>query len=337
MNPTNLELIKQKSKFSSDFKNQEHLQLNELNVKSNGGTELTTRRLLDCLDPNDLNRIQLITSRVRELEENKLRVLHLHDLALDPESTHLKDKFMRSRFHKIVYSSSWQFQQFRDFLGVPYDNQSTVLETGIDPLDFKPKSTDKIKIIYTSTPQRGLAILVPVFIELAKEFPNIELDVFSSFGIYGWEERDKEFEHLFDICRQHPQINYHGWKSNDIVRAAYEEANIFAYPSIWPETSCRSLIEAMSAGCLCVHPNFAALPETSGGLTVMYQGDSDLNIHANIFANTLRFAIMNITNNDFTGILGFVKNYIDVKHSWKNISFKWKGMLESVRQEYPVK
>ena len=41
-------------------------------------------------------------------------------------------------------------------------------------------------------------------------------------------------------------MTYHGFKPNDVVRKALSEAHIFAYPSIWVETSCISAIEAMS-------------------------------------------------------------------------------------------
>lgn len=326
---TNMDLIGK----PTNLKNQDNFILNELNANSNGGTELTTRRLYDCLSEDDLTGIQIVTSRVRELDQNKIRIYHAHDLPLDQECQFLNEEGLRDRFQKLVFSSNWQYQQFRDYLGVPYSQQSTVIETGIDPIPFAEKSKDKIKLIYTSTPHRGLEILVPVFTQLAKIYPNIELDVYSSFGIYGWEERDAPYEPLFKICRAHPQINYHGWQPNDVVRKAYQEAHIFAYPNIWPETSCRSLIEAMSAGCFCVHPNFGALPETSGGLTVMYSGDTDINVHANIFAHTLVHAIENINNNDLTNLLGYVKSYADMKHSWDNIGIKWKGLIASLKAD----
>lgn len=317
------------------LKNQEHIELNELNKDSNGGTELTTRSLFDRLDAEDLEGIQIITSRVRELHDDKLKVLHLHDLPLDPESAHLKDPELRARFDKLVFSSEWQYQQFRDYLGVPYDTKSAVILTGIDPIPLVQKPKDKIRLIYTSTPHRGLELLVPVFIELAKHNPDIELDVYSSFGIYGpqWEERNKPYERLFDLCREHPQINYHGWAPNEEVRAAYQRAHIFAYPCIWQETSCRSLIEAMSAGCVCVHPNFSALAETSGGLTVMYDGTTDPQDHVNIFANTLLYAIQNIRQTDLSTMMGFVKSYADTRHSWDNVIRKWKGLLYSLKLE----
>lgn len=316
--------------------NQDLIELNELNKESNGGTELTTRSLFNQLSREELEGVQIVTSRVRELHDDKLKIYHLHDLALDPECAHLKEESSRDRFDKLVFSSNWQYQQYRDYLGIPYSNHSCVIETGIEPIPFVEKPKDKIRLIYTSTPHRGLEILVPVFIALAERYDNIELDVFSSFGIYGsqWEERDKQYEPLFQTMRDHPKINYHGWADNDTVRAAYQKAHIFAYPCIWPETSCRSLIEAMSAGCIAVHPNFGALPDTSGGLTVQYDGDhEDMNLHANIFAHNLMYTIENVMNNDMTNLTMFVKSYTDNRFGWDKISCRWKALINSLKAE----
>lgn len=313
--------------------NEDLIEYNELNKESNGGTEITTKGLFSILDREDLEKIQIISSRVRELDPNRIRILHLHDLALDPESAHLREERNRDKFHALVFSSNWQYQHFRDYLGVPYSHKNLVIETGIDPIPLIEKPKDKIRLIYTSTPHRGLEILIPVFIDLAQSYPEIELDVFSSFGIYGpsWENRNAQYENLFQMCRDHPQINYHGWTNQETVRNAYQNAHIFAYPSIWPETSCRCLIEAMSAGCISVHPNFAALPDTAGGLTVQYDGDQDNNIHASIFYNSLKYAIEKQKNNDMSNYSQYIKTYADGRFSWKSVGIKWKSLVNNLK------
>jgi len=314
--------------------NEDLIELNELNKNSNGGTELCTRGIYNRLTREEITGVQLITSRVREIDNTRVKILHLHDLPGDPESSHLKDPENRAKFDKLVFVSNWQYQQYRDYLGVPYDHKSCVIENGIEPIPFNTKPKDKIRLIYTSTPHRGLEILVPVFCALAEKYPEIELNVFSSFGIYGvdWEKRDLQYKPLFDKMRDHPQINYHGWVDQETIRLAYQQAHIFAYPCIWPETSCRSLIEAMSAGCLSVHPNFGALSDTCGGLTIQYDGDhTDMNMHANIFAHTLMYAIENIKNNDLTQLLTFIKAYADLRFSWDSVMPKWKGLIASLK------
>jgi len=308
------------------------VELNEVNKNANGGTELVTRGILERISPEEFEGVQLITSRVRELKKRHKRILHLHDLAGDPEVQHLKSDLSRNRFSKLVFCSNWQYESYRNQLGVPWDDKSTVIANGIEPLGMMLKPTDKIRLIYTSTPHRGLEILVPVFEHLYKQFDGqIELDVFSSFNIYGWPERDQPYEELFERCRQHPGINYHGFQPNSVVRGALEKAHIFAYPSIWQETFCIALAEAMSAGCLCVHPNLAALPETSGGLTVMYDGNQNPNEHAQVFAHTLAYAIENIRQNDMTPLLKYIKSFADTRYSWTNVIYKLQSLLNSLK------
>ena len=294
---------------------------------------------INTLPASLLEPFQIIHSRVPEdLDPGKKKILVLHDLVGDPMYDHLRDGGWQ-KFEKLVFVSHWQKQQFQDYLGVP-PSAGTVIKNAVEPFEDHTKEYDKIRLIYTSTPHRGLEILVPVFCALADRYPNIELDVFSSFGIYGpnWEERDKQFEPLFQRMREHPQINYHGWADQETVRAAYQRAHIFAYPCIWQETFCRSLAEAMSAGCLAVHPNFSALTETSGGLTVQYNGDhEDHNLHANIFAHTLMYAIENVQNNDLTNLLGFIKTYADTRYSWESTMPKWKGLIASLKEQRTIK
>jgi glycosyltransferase involved in cell wall biosynthesis len=238
-----------------------------------------------------------------------------------------------------VFISDWQYQRYQLVHGLPYDNKSIILESGIDPAPQScvEKNYDgKIHICYTSTPQRGLEILVPVFKHLAERYPNIHLDVFSSFKIYGWEEADKQFEPLYDEIRNHPQMTYHGFVSNDTLKSYLNTAHIHAYPSIWLETSCRAMLEAMSAGLICVHPNFGALPETSGGLNIMYQGDfENKNDHANMFVRHLEAAIHMVETKNSEEVIKFNKFFVDSRYGINRIKAKWEMMLNSLLNQYP--
>jgi len=313
-------------------------EVNEISANSKGGTELMRMGLEERLDPELLEDFQIICSRVRKIEEDKIRIYWLHDLPDDPETNHLKKSDSRDRFHKLVFCGNWQYNRYRDYLGVPHNDTGIVLETAITPIDKNDiiKSKDEIRLVYTSTPQRGLEILVPVFIELCKKHDNIVLDVFSSFNIYGWAESDKPFESLFETCRNHPKINYHGNQPNEVVRAALAKAHIHAYPSIWMECNSRSVIEAMSAGLLCVHPNFAGLPDTAGGLNFMYQWDVDKTKHANRFYHSLNNAIETVNQEELQNYLKLVKIYADARYNWSKVSSQWNDLLQELKHRYPT-
>lgn len=190
------------------------IETNEVDKKAMGGTELMKYGLYDRLDKDLLSNFQIIPSRVRELDPNKKKVYWLHDLPHDPESQHLKDGGW-DKFDRLVFVSYWQQQQYKNFLGVPFE-KGIVLKNAIVPIDKIDKGdpTKELRIIYHTTPHRGLEILVPIFEALSEKYPHIVLDVFSSFNAYGWPQRDEPYKELFERCKNHPKINYHGFQPN---------------------------------------------------------------------------------------------------------------------------
>lgn len=313
---------------------------NEISEKSNGGTEAMARRLEKDLDPDIASEVQIIPSRVRELKEDKIRVLWCHDLPADPESDHLKNGGW-NKFHRIVFVSYWQRDWYIRHYNIPY-HKCAVIRNAIEPIEplkedsfDPPKNIETIKLIYHTTPHRGLELLVPVFTQLAKKHDNITLDVFSSFKAYGWDDRDKPYEKLFAQIDEHDKMTNHGFQSNEIIRKHLSESHIFAYPSIWMETSCISLIEAMSAGCLCVHSDYGALPETSADWTMMYSYNENPNKHAATFYHVLDLAIELIKeNNDNTKIkLKGQKAYADLCYNWEIKKHQWNVFLRSLLNE----
>ena len=227
---------------------------------------------------------------------------------------------------------------FNKYLGVPY-HRSSVLENAIEPIEYKvkPSRTDGIiRIIYHTTPHRGLELLVPVFEKLCEKHDNIQLDVYSSFKIYGWGERDAQYEALFERCKNHPKINYHGSVPNAEIRAALQDADIFAYPNIWVESSCISLIEAMSAGVICIHPNYGALYDTSGALTRMYGWHEDVNEHAGSHLAILDETIEDVKAGRHIDEANYVKAYTDLRFNWKRRAYQWQALLESLKASTPA-
>jgi glycosyltransferase involved in cell wall biosynthesis len=309
---------------------------NEISVNSNGGTELSKRSIAKFI-PEELSKeFQIIASRVRDLNPEKIRIYWQHDLPQDPEIAHLKDASSRDRFHNFVFVSNWQLNEYVKELKFPRDIKTSVIENPIDVFPKVQKSFDKIRLVYFSTPQRGLEILVPVFTELAKKYDNIHLDVYSSFAIYGWADADKHFEPLYDKIRNHPQMTYHGCVPNEELRNALTESHILAYPSIWQETSCRVLIESMSAGLLCVHPNYAALSETSAGLTSIYQYQDNIDEHANLFYQYLDHSVSIVQNEETQNYLRFVKAYADQRFNLDKIGYQWNHLMQEMLVKYPT-
>lgn len=301
-------------------------------IGSQGGTELMMKGLRERIDPELLDKFNIICSRVRDenISSDKKNILWMHDTWDDPESQHLKKESSRKRFAKIVFVSNYQQATFNIGLGVPY-HDSIVMQNAIVPVPEYEKPKDNIiRLIYHTTPHRGLELLIPVFEHINERVPNLHLDVFSSFKAYGWEQRDEPYKALFERCHKHPNITYHGFQPNAIIRNALQNAHIYAYPNIWPETSAISVIEAMSAGCTVVTSNYSALPETCANFATMYNFDEDVNTHANIFANALYSAINVYWNENNQNKLRFQKTYTDNFYNWDLRAMQWTQLLKSM-------
>lgn len=302
-------------------------------INAMGGTELMKYRVYSALSDDLKNEIQLIASRVEEkLDETKIRLLWCHDLPGDPASDHLKNGGWK-RFHKLIFVSNWQMQGYISYYDIPWSH-CIVLQNGIKPIIPHVKPNDgTIRLAYWSTPHRGLELLVPVFDAVSQRRPNIVLDVYSSFSLYGWPQRDEQYKRLFEQCEKHSKINYHGAIPNEELRERLLDTHILAYPSIWMETSCLTLMEAMSAGLLCIHSNLGALSETAANFTFMYQFDEDRQRHASKFATLLDIGIESYWTEHTQSFLQTQKVYADMFYNIDSKTSQWESLIRSLLNE----
>jgi glycosyltransferase involved in cell wall biosynthesis len=307
----------------------------ESQKKAKGGTEQMQERLYGTLERALLEKFQIWFSRfdMAQFDPGKIQILYCHDLPGDPMYDETLSIDGRKKFLKICFVSNWQMQLFINHYRLDW-SQCFVLPNAIEPIEdiTFPKDLDggNVKLIYHTTPHRGLEILAHVFGEISRKYP-VTLDIFSSFSVYGQAQRDLDYGQLFDYLRQHPKVQFHGGQPNSAVRNALISSHIFAYPSIWPETSCIALMEAMSAGNIAVHPNFAALFETAANNTVMYQMQDNTHDHACIFQDSLENTIQSFLDGDNTPHLSIeARDYANKHHNWGKVANIWRNFLSSM-------
>ena len=259
----------------------------ELSKNSNGGTEMMRKRLLDTVDKELLKGYAIHLSRPREIYKDVKNILWCHDLAGDPENKILANDGWQ-KFDHFVFVSAWQRDMYIAYFGIPYSKCSVIRNAVEKRYNPRDKDMSTIRFIYHTTPHRGLDLLYPVFDALSQDYDNIHLDVYSSFAIYGWAQRDAQYVELFKQIHEHPKMTYHGSVPNEQVLEALDDAHIFLYPNIWQETSCIALIEAIKSQVLCIHPNYGALTETASNATITYDYNEDYRSHANLAYSTAK-------------------------------------------------
>lgn len=319
---------------------------NELDQHAMGGTELMGMRLEKHVDRKILDQCQIVRSRFRGFDESKpYHIFWEHDLPDDPEAVKVfGDEKVMAKFDAFVFVSYWQ----RDAFNYKYKIDPAkvfVAPNAIEPINAgmrrDHKKGEPIRLIYTPTPHRGLSILATAVDAIHTARPDISLvlDVYSSFALYGWEQRDHQYDDLFDYIRQRePWMKLHGTVSNDEIRNALLHADIFAYPSIWPETSCLCLIEAMSAKCAVVTSDLAAIPETSCGMVPMVRYTPDYNTMVKEYTDALLTVVDGLNNvfksrqatDAFSGYLGIRKAAVDSLHNVNYMNLTWATIFKSI-------
>jgi UDP-glucose:(glucosyl)LPS alpha-1,2-glucosyltransferase len=301
---------------------------------SSGGTEQMGRRLERSLPAELLEEFQIHLNHREPMVPGKIQVLWCHQPWNDNVVAHLADGSWQD-FDRIVFCSNWQAQAYIAHYRIPW-SKCVVLPNGIEPVrvaedHFEPVPADRpVRLIFTPVPSRGLLPLYHVFKQIAAERDDVELDVYSSFHLYGWA--DDGWDQLFDALREVPRVTCHGVVPNEQLRTALAGADVFAYPAMQEETACLALIEAMSAGLACVHPNLGALYETAGGMTLMYQWHEDLPAHARTFYQHLRWTIdaLRSGHEGLRARLATQKFYADARYDWGTRAAEWEALLRSL-------
>ena len=303
-----------------------------------GGTEILKEQLIAQLEPGSIDGVNLIGSicHPQLIQKDKANVVWQHLSYDQPNVQYMRDRKFVDSVDYFLYVSHWQYNKFREHYQIP-EYKSFIIKNATPKFEVKPKASEgKIKLLYTSTPWRGLAILIKAIDILNKTRNDFELDIYSSTRIYGdaFEESEKgKFDALFDKCKATDNVNFRGYGLNEQIRQALDDTHIYVYPSIFEETSCLSVIEAMSAGCHVVTTNYGALPETCGEFATMIEFDSSVQNLIERYAQTLNSVIDNYKNNLYKDDLEMQIKYYNKYYSWNTRITEWNNFLNYVRQE----
>ena len=304
------------------------------NQNPRGGTELQFEYLRKHVDPQLLNQFQICTSVPESipLSLTKINVLWQKNSYDQPNlAPWFKDKSNHHKYDWYVFNSNWNFEKFRMMFDIPL-NKSLVIKNGvgdIEPISTTYKKGDPIKIIHHCTPWRGLSVLLGAM-QLVKN-PLITLDVYSSTEVYGkrfHDQTDDQYKELYEQARQLPNVNYIGYKPNEYIKEHLKDYRLFVYPSIWEETFCISLLEAMAAGLYCVTTNFGALFETGAEFPMYIPYSNDYHSLARRFAEGIEVAAKSLEVDGINDHLRVQRDYVNRFYNWNVKGISWQRFLQ---------
>ncbi|MFQ5753986.1 MAG: glycosyltransferase family 4 protein [bacterium] len=188
------------------------------------------------------------------------------------------------------------------------------------------------RLVYTSTPFRGLELLFKLFPEIYRTIPEAELHVFSSMQVYqeSQEEDQKTYSYIYKLAEQ-PGVVMHGSVGQKQLAEELTKCRLLVYPNIFPETSCIAVMEALAAGCAVVSSKLAALPETVGPGGVLIAGMPGTQTYNNAFVENCIRMLKDHAYWRKTAQAG--REWILSHFTWDKIALQWsKQIMKLIRR-----
>jgi glycosyltransferase involved in cell wall biosynthesis len=198
----------------------------------------------------------------------KAYFLWVHDIHVGAPGPAMHEMLLS--YDRILALSNWH----KSFLHHTYpwlpDEQVLVTRNGINPARFLgdlPKK--KNHLIYPSSADRGVDILLEVLPEIRRRVPDTELHIY--YGFDSWKRAAQlrgatnellQIDNYQKAFLSTPGVVYHGRVGQQNLARAMLEAKVWAYPTWFTESSCISAMENQAAGCVPVTTRLAALAET---------------------------------------------------------------------------
>lgn len=244
--------------------------------------------LVQSLDPG------LLLS-LRTLVRPECRIFLWTGQAYDqPALAALADTTLHDALNGIWAVSDWQGRGIADYYGIARDRIDFVrnaVAPAFEALARQPRcaSTTPQRAFYSSTPFRGLSLLLDVF--AAYTTPVFDLHIFG--GMVQYHQDDGPWQSLYDRARGGARCFVHGALAHRALAEKMADQDLWLYPSIFAETSCINALEALAVGALPVVSTLGALPETLGDMAVYVPYQEDHSKLSADFLACLHHVLMN--------------------------------------------
>jgi glycosyltransferase involved in cell wall biosynthesis len=196
----------------------------------------------------------------------------------------------RKSWSGFAFVSNWQRESYEKEFWVQGD-KSRVLLNGISPAfaAVAPRApwfdTDQPPVLfYSSTPFRGLDVLLDAFPAIRVAVPETRLRVYSSMAVYQVKAEDDAHRPLYDRAGSMEGVEYIGSVGQSRLANELADTAALAFPSTFAETFCITALEAMASGAAVLTTRLGALPETTNGFAAMVDWEGDKTALAKSFA-----------------------------------------------------
>ncbi|MFH6785211.1 glycosyltransferase [Methylobacterium sp. MA0201] len=296
-----------------------------------GGTELMLARLKSHLG-DKFDEVHICLNRPTPEPSDRPCVVWMHN---EPQTQYewCEDTEIVGHIAAFVFVSQWQREAFCNKFALPLD-KCHVIKNGIDQ-DYDVRAWPEVRpwrwrCAYISAPYRGLKVLLDAWSELAPD--DAQLDVWSSMKLWGNQHQDGHNAELFAQMKELKNVTYNGIAPNSEIRRALKDIHFLLYPCTFDETSCLSVIEAMSSGCRVIAPARAALTETTAGFARLHGWSHDHNKTKEIFKRSLTDELR-LPWSGSVDLCIQQQDYFHRMHDMKRQALEWSNLIDLMIEE----
>jgi glycosyltransferase involved in cell wall biosynthesis len=280
------------------------------------------------------------------------KILWIHDVHAGEPSEQIQRAL--EGYHAIFCLSEWHKGFVHHLYAIQNNYKLPPIITtrnGIDPKRFSPNATifkEENRLIYSSSPDRGLEVLLAFLPDIIAEVPDTVLHIY--YGMKTWqsmieaavnEAKDEKGKRLAEhqlqrvaiIKRAIQEFSSKGWVVNhdrvsqDELAKAFMASKIWAYPTFFTETSCITAMEAQAAACVPVATHLAALPETVHH-GFLFKPPVDSNEYRKAFVNRVVTLLKNENYRHDVAQSG--RRWALANQTWAGVSDEWQKIFQEM-------
>lgn len=248
-----------------------------------------------------------------------------------PSSVGVGDRRIAERIDGLLCVSEWHKETFCRASGFPA-SKAWVIGNGVHLEYFQGEETRARKrLVYSSTPYRGLVHLIDIFPRILASHPDAELHLFTGYDVYSGTEPypehvHREFRAVMQKFQLIPNVYFRGNIRQQELAREFMRAAVLAYPNTFEETSCISAMEAQAAACVPVTSRKAGLIETVGDAGILIDGAPGTEEYSRRFAEAVNVLLSD--DDFFHSLQEKGKIRAAQEFSWKKVAERFVGYLE---------
>lgn len=266
---------------------------------------------------------------------SKKKVLWVHDLHVgddwDKDLVHYDRFFCLSKYAKQIFMAYYEHVS---------EDKIYITRNGIDAdryVQLVPKGP-KPKFAYSSSPDRGLDVLLHMWPEIRAFAPEAELHVY--YGFDTWQKMAElrklkseilkvQFFQSMVTNKEKQGIFYHGRVGQYTLAQAQLSSALWLYPTAFKETYCITALESQAACAIPITTALGGLNETVRRGVLLSPPNTEA-IYREAFVNTVK-SFLTDDSSDMRRQLSAMRDEgreWAMKQTWKSLAYDWSVYFE---------